>query len=955
MIRQIQNSFVGGELSPEIWGRQDVKRYYECAAIIKNFTVQRSGGVTKRSGTDLVDDITGITNWDAQTPNIPGVKCAKFRQDRSNGYLLVFVDSKVYFYKDGQAVTKDGQPYWVATPYTAPDLSGINTSQCGDTLFITHESYPPASLFNNDDTGTYWTYSVINFNLTTPSPSWTGGGMINTTPTVGIPVGMTCIGNSGDFFNTKPAVSTPTNVYKYCVSAVVNGEEGPTNSPIQIFIESPWPNGDYIVLSWSNVEGAEYYKVYKYTYGVFGLVASISTTQFADTAAVGTWSIPEWAYSYLSLKSTYNTSYYPGFQYNSSINISGMSYESLDETLGYNEQYNVFTAAVDSDYTSYNPSVILKVVVDDSSTYVGQIALALGAKVLKDDNTVETLGFGATGVTVWGTNTTSSSPKFVKLFTSGQIDIDTYNSGLLKFSWSPVPYKIYLIQFTGVNVSDTKVCARAIYLLPGSTSTSFTDVNVSQDTNVTPTESVSPWNDDTGYPTKLTMFQQRSVWSGIPTNVAQIIFSSLGNIYSFNKSVPTKATDQIDARMSITEPGAIRHLVPIRNTLIVLTESGEWVTTYDSTTGLSLASIRIDQHTYYGCNNVIPLKISNGFLFCQRDGRSVLEYQIQSYTIDNFMANDRTILARHLTENKTITSMAYQLGPDSLVWCSLSDGTFLTMTYVPSENVFAWSRHSTGPSNSPDKVIEIINTGALVQKQVDGVNTDTISDELYLLVERSGRLYIERMRVASLSDTPIVGEAVCMDSCQRIDLHQPVTTITPDMSMPDGYPCTVVNLEDGSSQTGTWSSGSVTVGTPVQYMMVGMPIVSNLTTLYPDSPQSPIQGTLKNVKTVTIRQRRSAGGVIGPLSTGVVKTVTDDLPLIGINSNGSPNVGNHPTIVQAPIGGQPDGIVTLNTNDSRVPLRGAWNREGQLSITHDSYWPMNILSLIYNIDIGEAD
>ena len=130
MIREIQNSFVGGELSPEIWGRQDIKRYFESAALLNNFTVQRAGGITKRMGTDLVDDITAIANWNAPTPAVAGVKCVRFRYDRSNAYLLVFVDQAICFYKDGRAVLSAGQPYSITAPYLSPDLSGLAARQC---------------------------------------------------------------------------------------------------------------------------------------------------------------------------------------------------------------------------------------------------------------------------------------------------------------------------------------------------------------------------------------------------------------------------------------------------------------------------------------------------------------------------------------------------------------------------------------------------------------------------------------------------------------------------------------------------------------------------------------------------------------------------------------------------------------------------------------------------------
>ena len=60
-------------------------------------------------------------------------------------------------------------------------------------------------------------------------------------------------------------------------------------------------------------------------------------------------------------------------------------------------------------------------------------------------------------------------------------------------------------------------------------------------------------------------------------------------------------------------------------------------------------------------------------------------------------------------------------------------------------------------------------------------------------------------------------------------------------------------------------------------------------------------------------------------------------------------------MTSAPVGGQPDATISLNTRDARVPLMNAWNRGGQLSLTHASHWPFSLLALIYNLDVGEPD
>jgi len=952
MIRQIQNSFIGGELDPAIWGRQDIKRYYECAAVIQNFVVQRAGGITKRPGTDLIDEVTGIANWDVDTPLSPGVKLIRFRKDRSNAYLLVMVDKKIYFYKDGIAVLKDGQPYYITTPYEPQDLDKVRHQQCGDTIFITHQSYPPMKLFCEDDTGTYWTLSTISFQISVSSPTWSGGGTVNGVVTANVPTGFAFTGTAAHYtVQATPVPTTGFTLYRYAVSAVVDGQESVPSTPVSALISSPWYDGDSVTLTWGTVTGASYYSVYKLMFGSYGLIGSINTNSFTVSSNNGTLITINNNYNY-GISSVggqtghyryWSTYYQPGYQYNASFNLFGTEVDKVSGTDPYNTQYNVlYTKSVTAaPIIPQTGSIMLSF---STTASVSGVSIAFGAKALKTDGTVEEIGFGADYFEVWGNNTSGVATfpgSWTKIFTSSGI-ADGAQPGLLKFTWKSVSFQYMAITWPS---SPTAVhCLRAIQWV-SPVILNFTDINISPDTSFAPTSAQSPWTEDTGYPGTMTLFEQRSVWSRIPTSLSEILFSAVGNLYAFNKSVPQRATDQIDAFMSITEPGEILHLVPLKNTLIVLTESGEWVMAYDTGSGLSFSTIRLDQHTYFGCNKTPPLKIANGLVFCHRDGRSLMEYNLQLYTIDNFTAIDRSILSRHLTEKSQITSTAYQLAPDSVVWCRLSDGTMISMTYVPAENVFSWARHLTGDPDSPDIIIDVVSTESLVQK-ADGITTaDTITDEVYMLVERNKRLYVERMRVNISEDTPLVGDAVCMDACQRLYLSVPTTVLTPPVALADNTLCTVVNVEDGTSQVGTWLNGSITVVTPVQYCIIGIPITSQLITLYPDQQQSNIQNIHKNIKTVAIRQRRGLGGTIGPYGSETNPVNTDEMPFINDDE----------VVDQAPVGGIPDGTVHLNTRDIRVPLQGSWNREGQLSITHDSHWPITILSLMYQLDHGEPN
>ncbi len=1043
VTRILNNSFVGGELDPACWGRQDVKRYHESAAMLQNFTVQRAGGINKRPGTDLVDSIGPGTTVNATAA---GVKITRFRFDRSNAFLLVFVNQLMYVYKNGAAmlqaatgtanfsanpadgdtitvgsqvyrfkntmaqandVKRDsitlattighllatingtgaagtdyyagtitpnasatavvngsvltitanavgtggnsialaaastaitvsaatltgGGPFSLATPYLAADVGSLQFQQCGSVIFITHSGYPPATLTANDNTGLNWTYQVISFQITTPSP--TGFSAVLT-------------GSS----------SAPTLPYQYCVSAIVNGQESlPCPASAVINVTTPWPAGTYVTLTWNVVDGAQFYNVYKLQYGTYGLISAVNAATLGSSLGSITWDVPFVLdgfshYPPLTAFST-TTSLASGYQNNAIINLAGTNIDGTTGSPSYNAQYNVFSSAVNG-FPGQQPMAGIGVHFS-TPTLVAGVKMAFGANVLTVGGSVVPLGFGATSFQIYGSNSPITNTYdfygSTLLFTSGTIPSGP-QTGLQTFAFPANDnYQYFAIVWPIVNGGLS--CLRAVQMIAASTQGQFVDINISPDASNAPTNSVTPWTATTGFPRAMTLFQQRSVWTDAPDQPEEILFSATNNFYCFNLSTPTKSTDYIDLFVSMTDPGRLLHMVAIRNTMIILTETGEWIISYDQTSGLSGTSVYLTQHTYYGCNSAQPLKIANGLLFCHRDGRSLLEYQFQLYTLNNFMANDRSTLARHLTEGKTIVSMAYALAPDSIVWCVLSDGTMLSMTYVPAEQIFAWARHQTGAASSPDSILDSCFTGALVQ--VNG--TDSIADEVYLLVSRGSNLYIERMRVPISSDTPTTAQAVAMDACQRLDLGSPSTTLTPALAYPTGWPLQVVNLNTGAVQAGTANSnGTVTVAVAVQHAMIGIPINASMITLYPDNPQQNIQNIHKNIKTVILRQRRGSDGSITPYNGMLPSDVTTSpLPLPGQADNDATPTN---AVVVTPGATGADGTVALNTYDVRVPMLGAWSRQGQMNLLHTGVWPMTILELIYNLELGHAD
>lgn len=162
----IITSLNGGEFSPLLAGRVDLKYYPNGCRRIRNYILTKQGPARRRPGTRYVAEVKSSANrtW-----------LAKFEFNVEQAYVLEFGDQYIRFYSNhGQLAG----PYEVATPYTAADLTDsqgmfrLRFVQSGDVLYICHADYAPRKL---ERTG------ASSFTLSTFEPE--GGPFEDTDPT----------------------------------------------------------------------------------------------------------------------------------------------------------------------------------------------------------------------------------------------------------------------------------------------------------------------------------------------------------------------------------------------------------------------------------------------------------------------------------------------------------------------------------------------------------------------------------------------------------------------------------------------------------------------------------------------------------------------------------------------------------------------------------------------------
>lgn len=233
----LQASFTSGELSPSLHARADLAKYHSGVKLLHNFLVHRHGGVSNRPGTKYVTNTRG----DARARLIP------FQFSVQQSYVLEFTDQCIRIIKDGGLIVypegheAEGDVVEIETPYLEADIRRIAYVQSADILYLVHPGYAPRQLSRTDHHA--WSLSEISFGSTlSPPTGLVNGGSGNT-------VAVTAVGEDKD-------------------ESVLSETATVSNTG---------------TVSWNEVEGADYYKVYMALNGIFGWVADVEGTSWTNT------------------------------------------------------------------------------------------------------------------------------------------------------------------------------------------------------------------------------------------------------------------------------------------------------------------------------------------------------------------------------------------------------------------------------------------------------------------------------------------------------------------------------------------------------------------------------------------------------------------------------------------------------------------------------------------------
>lgn len=707
-------SFNSGEWAPSLFARVDIAKYRSGAKLLENFFVDYRGGAANRAGTKYI--IKALSDK---------VRLIPFQVTSTDGYILEFGDHYIRFIFQGAMVLEapttitaaaqvnpvsvtasghglsvgdvvfvtgivgmtplngryfqvqntsgaqvflenlfgdniDGtafpayvsggsiaRVYKIVSPYGTNDLAGLKYAQMVDQMVICSPSYVPYILTENapDD----WTINPIVFGSTASPP-----GLVAITTTL----------------------SSGTVNYGYVVTSVDgNGQESVASAvgtlgTVQDLRSVAGTN----TITWSTVDGANFYNVYKADVSYAGVVGA--------TALFG----------------------YIGYSYSNSFDDSNVAPD--------------FTLTPPIATTPFTPGGgILTAIVTLSGLYsaIPRIAVvgASTAPVLlrPDMGVVGTPAVAAAG-TGYAANDTVSFPNGVVAVVNAvggggaiasykAITVAPSNQGSFTGATAaPVPTNPQTS--TGTSGGGTGATANfqwgvvsIIVVDEGAFLTTPTLIFTTSGLGSTATGTVTLSNPTDGNPTVPGFFQERLVLAATPAAPQTFYMSQPGQFFNFNVSNPVRASDSITGTLVSGVLNTIQSVVTSTSGMLMLGDNGSWIVNGGSPgAAVSPSNIVATAQSYNGANFIRPIVANYDVLYVQQKGSSVRDLAFNIY-FNVFTGTDISIVSSHLFLGYQILEWAWAEEPFKIVWAVRDDGIALSCTFMKEQEFTAWAHHVT--------------------------------------------------------------------------------------------------------------------------------------------------------------------------------------------------------------------------------------------------------------------
>lgn len=447
-------------------------------------------------------------------------------------------------------------------------------------------------------------------------------------------------------------------------------------------------------------------------------------------------------------------------------------------------------------------------------------------------------------------------------------------------------------------------CKNSLVNADGKLVGQFLDYNYAPDVALSPPLDNEPFKDAENRPSACSFYQQRRIFAATKNDPQKIFCTETGDISSMRYSRPNKPTDAIIQEVVSNSINRIRHIINFGG-LLLLTSEGEIKVTEGADFVLTPATFGAKVISSYGSSTVVPAKVSDTVIFSQDQGARLVGLNIdrQSLSIDgNILGNDLSIRAEHIFKGKSIVDMSYCKEPYNILWCVLDDGTMSGLTYNREHKVWGFHSHDTQGKYKSIATIPKDSTSAMymvVNRLVDGNQNHYIER----LVDREDE---------NLDDCFFVDCGVSFESESAVKVISGIRHL---------YGLEVSILADGNVIKGKKVSpeGTVTLDHSAKKIQVGLPYVTELSTLSIDNPSNTMRGRDKNVNSIVFDLYQTRG----------IKAGQDGKTLVELKPRD-----------------KDDGVsIKLKTGDAKLVIKRGWNNRGKIEIRHDYPLPFALISI----------
>lgn len=956
-----QNTFIGGELSPNMYSRLDDGAYKTGAAKIENFLIRPTGLLQKRSGFRFVCELP------------QGSKCRliPFRFASNQTLVLIFTNKKLYIATQGQLVLSGDEPYSIETPFADNDLWTLSFSQNADVITFTSLKYPPVELRRY--AATDWRFENIIL-----------------TPVINPPQNLVANATYPKFEPANPNDKDPNEgtydiiTARYVVTAVDNnGIETEASAPCEVKCNY-YITGANVELSWAPVANAEYYRVYRYVSGIYSFLGETNVTNLIDEGNVPDSSVtpPRYKNSFLgndgggriiAIEVTDKGSGYIPLPEDGTIEKGDLVLQCVPAYIGGgvrcsggtpNHQPPNVAPPPDDIYISI--TIVSKGKTKKLNLHYAKVGVTTGSYSYKvtDSSGQSTVECDTT------TNTYLLSREYYVVDKGYKIKIEDFEfdeNAIIKFpedagsvgmadDWSANDDAYYDINhmnlmtkskrqitnddfINGVKLSKVGYSASSVnntfnlklkitdktgkgavanclckdgkieaanVISQGS---GYTDPQITVESlsgsgatfKVKLAENVPP-----EYPRANTQYDQRRVFAGSIKNPLKVWFTNAGKQSLMSYHLPILADDRIEIVAVTSDADMIKHAVAL-DSLLLFTGSSELRVYTVNSDSLTPSSVAVRAQSYNGANDTQPIVVSNSVIYISARGGHPRQITYVNNAA-SYVSDDLGIRCSHLFDGLDIKEIALIKAPFQMLWCLSTNGRLLVCTYIPEQRIVSWC--------------QVVTDGTF--ESVTSVSEGT-EDRIYAVVKRNigGQIkhFVEEMSILDYANDD---DAKILDSFLDATFDSPKSTIS---GLDHLENANVRVFADGIQQTDkTVHNGSIKLDKAARKVVIGLPVVSTIITLPIELLNETLIQNIRNIGSVSLRISRS-----GNIKMGAYPQKPNDYLTVCYREG--------------------DLYNTQNDDSNVVPLNipNNWEYQSQIILVSDDCKPLNIYAINYNV------